>query len=64
MLLQVIEAMMWKNQSAAGHTQSQKTIHAKKDGMLQGKIISSYLLSKSVNNCSPVWEIVEFNNVA
>ena len=34
---------------AAGHsTQSQKTAHARKEGMLHGEIISSYLMGKAV----------------
>ena len=41
---------------AAGHTQSQKTAHARKEGLLRGKIISSYLLGKAVNNYSQFWK--------
>ena len=61
MLLQVIEVMIWKNwyktqTPAAGHTQSQKTVNARKEGMLPGKIISSYLMGKAVNNYSQFWK--------
>ena len=57
MLLQVIEAIIWKNRykiqaQAAAYTPSQKTAHARKDGMLHGKIICSYLMGKAVNNYS------------
>ena len=36
----------------AGHAQSWKTADARKDGMLHGKIISSHLMGKAVNNFS------------
>ena len=41
---------------AVGYTQSQKTAHARKEGSLHGKIISSYLMGKAVNNCSQFWK--------
>ena len=34
----------------AGHTQSQKTVDARKEGMFHIKIISSHLMGKAVNN--------------
>ena len=40
----------------AGHTQSQKTVNARKDGMFYGKIISSHLMGKAVNNHSQFWK--------
>ena len=67
MLLPVTEVMIWKNRykiiqtPATGHQrwlalQSQKTAHARKEGMLHGKIISSYLMGKGVYNYSQFWK--------
>ena len=36
--------------------QSQKTVDARKEGMFHGKIISSYLMGKVVNNYSQFWK--------
>ena len=63
MLLPVIEAMIiWKNRykiqtpAAGRHTQSQKAVHARKEGMLHRKIISSYPMGKAVDIYSQFWK--------
>ena len=63
MLLPVIEAIMiWKNRykiqtpAAGRHTENQKAVHARKEGMLHGKIISSYLMGKAIDNYSLFWK--------
>ena len=40
------------------YTKSQRTwtAHARKEGMLHGKIISSYLMGKAVDNYSQFWK--------
>ena len=64
MLLEVIESMkesinttlVFSNLAIqAGHTQSQKTVDARKEGMFHGKILSSHLMGKAVNYCSQFW---------
>ena len=45
----------YKLQQLDIHTQSQKTAHARKEGMLHGKNISSYLIGEAVNNYSQFW---------
>ena len=64
MLLEVIEVIKESIQNTAiellgnpaGHTQSQKTADDRKEGMLHGKIISSHLMGKAVNNYSQFWK--------
>ena len=40
----------------AGHMQSQKTVDTRKEGMCYGKIISSHIMGKAVNNYSQFWK--------
>ena len=64
MLLEVIESMKESiNTTLAynnlaiqdGHTQSQKTVDARKEGMFHRKILSSHLMGKAVNNYIQFW---------
>ena len=64
MLLEVIESMKESINTTlaygnlaiqAGYTQSQKTIDAREEGMFHGKILSSHLMGKAVNNYSQFW---------
>ena len=64
MLLEVIESMKESINTTlgcgnlaiqAGHTQSQKTVDARKERMFHGKIFSSHLMGKAVNNYSQFW---------
>ena len=67
MLLEVIEAVKELMQNTnyasysylaiqAGHTPSQKTVNARKEGMYKGKSIFSHLKGKAVNNYSQFWK--------
>ena len=64
MLLEVIESMKESiNTTLAynnlaiqdGHTQSQKTVDARKEGTFHRKILSSHLMGKAVNNYIQFW---------
>ena len=65
MLLEVIESMNEKIDkyypslqqlgNTPEHTQSQKTVDARKEGMFHGEIISSHLIGKADNNYSQFW---------
>ena len=65
MLLEVIESMKesintilayYSNLAIqAEHTQSQKTVDARKEGMFHGKILSSHIMGQAVNNYSQFW---------
>ena len=65
MLLEVIESMKelinttlaYSNLAIqAGHTQSQKTVDARKEGMFHEKIIFSYLMGKADKDHSQFWK--------